>query len=301
MKQAIATIQKTAAAILGKSFWKNPTLRLRAILWYQGIRNHLLIEKVRGSAFDSSLARALDQDEHFFGVLMWPLVDARWTADRRLSELLLHYQEVDSIGNIFSLRLEETRTLLNFEGDLSALSLCIEWQSFFRREGQLALSLFNGTDRVFSVAFLLSKVKSERVAYVGAVQGVKQSQESDLYKNITKAAHGLRPRDLIIALFLILCEAIEVKEILAVQDCNRQHRHAYFGRNGGADVLADYDIIWGEQDAELNQDGFFSLLPGVRVRDIDTIPSKKRSMYRKRYEFLNGCLSSLRQAIQPTV
>jgi uncharacterized protein len=301
LKQTVSYLHRIATAIFGPVSWKNLSLKLRLMYWVQGVLNYKSIARMLGSGRSRNLQHILVLDPHFLGVLIWPLVDARWSAKRRLQELCRHYKEIDVVGNVFSLQLEETRTLLAFDGELSNLRLCIEWQSFFRREGQLALSLFNGMDRVFSVAFLLSEINGKRVAYIGAVQGVKQSDDSDLYKNITKAAHGLRPRDLIISMFLALCDAIDVTEVFAVRDANRQHRHAYFGRSGGSEVIADYDAIWSEHEAVLNSEGFFALMPGVRVRDLETIASKKRSMYRKRYDFLNQSLSSLRKIVKSSV
>ena len=245
-----------------------------------------------------NLADVAKKDERFFGVLIWPLIDARWEVSRRLAELQRHYQEVASIGSLLDLMPGDSKTLLRLVDANPALNLRIERPPWFTREGQLTLSIFFEDQRVYSVAFLLSKANGHRVAYVGAVQGVKQNEDSDLYKNITKDAHGLRPRDLVISLFLVLCESLDVREVLAVQDRYRQHRHSYFGPSGNPKVFADYDAIWQEHGAVLNFNGLHSLSPGVRVKPMESIPSKKRSVYRKRYHFLNESRTHLLKAVQ---
>jgi hypothetical protein len=129
------------------------------------------------------------------------------------------------------------------------------------------------------------------------VQGVKQAPDDSTYKLITKAAHGLRPRDLAIEMFLLFCESMHVDHVLAVRDKNRQHQHTYFGDSGKSEVFANYDAIWAENNAHLGSGDFYSLQPGLREKDLSSVASKKRSMYRKRHEFLSECLGALQHAV----
>jgi uncharacterized protein VirK/YbjX len=303
MVSALSSLQQASRAIFGPSFLANPSLKLRFEYWTQALRHTEALADVIGKTGDA-VQRAVERDPQSLGVLIWPLVDARWTASERLKAMAGHYREVEQLGPSLSLALNEVRPLIGFEGELSTLSVRLERQAFFRREGQLALSIFHAEDRIFSVAFLLGRRNGQRVAYVGAIQGVKQAQDSALYKVITKDAYGLRPRDLVIAMFLLFCEAIDVARVLAVQDEHRSHRHAYFGREGGSQVLANYDDIWSEHDGALNKDGLYEIAAGIRMKSMESIASKKRSMYRKRYQFLQNALTATRSAIssnQPVV
>ncbi len=292
----LKTLHRTSSAIFEGQVWQNLSLRTR--FWFHGLANFRQISRLSGGCGCPSMDRAMEHDPQLLGVVVWPLVDARWPTGRRLQELMLHYKESACIGGMLEIELKETAIMLDLAGVLSSLSLCVERQRWFNREGQLVLSLFHDGNRVYSIAFLLSQENGERVAYVGAIQGVRQPEESDLYKNITKGACGLRPRDLTISLFLVFCEAIQVQRILAVQDRYRQHRHSYFGAAGNPKVFADYDAIWSEQGATLNEDGYYSLLPGVRAKPLESVSSNKRSMYRRRYQFLNESLTALQNVIQ---
>lgn len=281
--------------LFGTSVWAQP--KLRAIFWFNGLLNHPQLP-LRNRAAAACVARRLQcADPEHLGILMWPLVDARWRAPQRLEQMGRHYSEVEAIGPAVQLELDQVKTLLQFGAGLSALSVRLERQGFFRREGQLALSVFHAEERIYSVAFLLGRADGKRLAFIGAIQGVKQSEDSSLYKTITKDAHGLRPRDLAISLFLAFCKALAVDAVYAVQDAHRQHRHSYFGRAGKAEVFANYDAVWEEQDGRATATGFYELPVGIRMKEPESIPSKKRSMYKKRYALLEAAQTAFAAAL----
>ena len=72
----------------------------------------------------------------------------------------------------------------------------------------------------------------------------------------------------------------------AVSDEARHHRSSYFGSGPKAFSL-NYDEIWQERGGHRYTDEFFVLPVIGAKRDLATIPSKKRSMYRKRYELID--------------
>lgn len=298
MDTTVITVIRTLRRSSRRLFPHGPSLKHPSIFWAQAFANFPLIRQMVSAGANNNMARVVDSDPELFGVLVWPLLDSRWEASRRLQALQDHYREAATLGPLFDLGTDSTRTLLTFDGELAQVRVCIEKQTFFRREGQLVLSIFHGDGRVYSVAFLLARLDGQRVAYVGAVQGVKQPEDSTLYKTLTKDCFGLRPRDLSISMFLILCQALEVKRIFAVQDAYRSHKHSYFGAEGASKVLANYDEVWKEREATLTPDGFFELAAGSEVKDLQSVPSKKRSMYRKRYQLLTDTLAAMRTVLQ---
>lgn len=263
-------------------------------MWVQGLLNFRSISKIYSDSPCGNISKILTGEPHFLGMLVWPLVDARWTPKRRLQALILHYREAASMGELLKLQPRQIKPILKLDALCESLEVGLENQPWFGREGQCTMSLFYAGERVYSVAFLLSEKDGQRIAYVGAVQGVKQSDSDDSYKLLTKAAHGMRPRDFCIALFLVLCEAMQVKKVLAVQESNRQHQHRYFDAKQRAAIFTNYDDIWTEHGAPLNAEGLFALQPGVRTKDLSEVPSKKRSMYRKREALMEECLQAFR-------
>ena len=83
--------------------------------------------------------------------------------------------------------------------------MVIDQAKWFMREGQLVINLFVGEVRMFSLAFSLGRDGGERTAFVGAVQGRDIEGVADEYRDLTKAAHGMRPRDLLFEIFRMLC------------------------------------------------------------------------------------------------
>lgn len=276
--------------------WGNP--KLFAHMWLQGLRNFRRVSEIYSDRPHGNISKILTDEPHFLGMLVWPLVDARWTAKQRLQKLILHYKVAANLGELLKIEPRQIKSILKLDALCETLEVCLENQPWFAREGQSTMSLFYAGERVYSVAFLLSEEEGKRIAYIGAVQGVKQSDSDDTYKLLTKAAHGMRPRDFSIALFLVLCEAMQVKNVLAVKDRYRQHQHPYFDASQRAAVFADYDEIWTENGAVLNDQEAFTLAPGVRRKDLTEVPSKKRSMYRKREVLLTECLQSFNTLMQ---
>jgi uncharacterized protein VirK/YbjX len=119
---------------------------------------------------------------------------------------------------------------------------------------------------------------------IGGIQGRNTDDALDIYRNLTKSLHGMRPRDFLIYALQILARATNVRHIYAVTDAQRHHRHAYFPKKT---LEGDYDKIWEDRSAIRVSDHFYELPLITERRDIDEIKSKKKSLYRKRYEFLD--------------
>lgn len=289
-KTYLALLQATKDLYRG-GHWGNP--KLFAQLWLQGMIDFRSVSTIYSDAPYGNISKILTDEPHFLGMLVWPLVDARWTPKQRLQHVILHYREAHKLGELLQIGPRQIKSILKLDALCESLEVCLENQPWFGREGQCTMSLFYAGERVYSVAFLLSEENGKRSVYIGAVQGVKQTDSDDTYKLLTKAAHGMRPRDLCIALFLVLCEAMQAKTIAAVQERNRQHQHPYFDAKQRAAIFANYDDIWTENGATLGADGHFMLEPGVRRKDLTEVPSKKRSMYRKRELFLEECQLAL--------
>ena len=113
---------------------------------------------------------------------------------------------------------------------------------------------------------------------------------------MTKAAHGMRPRDLLVELFRAFCRAVGAARMLAVADASRQHRSRYFGKAKAETLSLNYDEIWLERGGVAKGPDFFELPVALRLRDLEEVPSKKRGMYRRRHELLHDLDRRMHQA-----
>lgn len=156
----------------------------------------------------------------------------------------------------------------------------------FEKEGELILSFLDAQNqRIYSVTFLFAEIEGKLHAIIGGMQGPSPSEYSQrVVRNITKAMHGVRPRDFMIFITRQICKTLKVDYLNAISTKyhaghSRKPRHA-------EKFKADYDIYWIESGGIFN--GYFFSLPIVENRkSFDEIKSNKRSMYTKRFLMLD--------------
>jgi uncharacterized protein VirK/YbjX len=169
----------------------------------------------------------------------------------------------------------------------------------------MIFSLWDGEHRIFTLAFCLSTQGGKRIAYIGAIQGRNETDTYsrpnrvfnldilDRYRDFTKKASGMRPRDFLVEAFKMLCKILHVDEIYAVADANHPLRQS------SDSVKLSYDEIWRERGGHDNGRGFFVLPVTATRRADDDIPAKKRAMYRKRYALMDTVERELAAVLKP--
>jgi uncharacterized protein len=218
------------------------------------------------------------------GIVVWPYINKDWEAPRRFDAVFEHHEAVGQLP-LLQLRLSQSRELFDLEDVFPGLRVVLDRAPWFQREGELVLNLFVREERVYSVAFSLGRHEGLRVAFVGGVQGRDIEGIGDLYKAITKKLHGARPRDFLITVLQLVCEAAGVEAILGVGDAHRHHRHPYFAANGQQTPSADYDEIWRDRGGTpLHGTGFIRVPARWEARREDEVPANKRAVYRRRNE-----------------
>lgn len=166
------------------------------------------------------------------------------------------------------------------------------------KEGEITLSLHvSGIDAYIKrVIFSFERIEGSQVALVGCVQGNSIYYEKD--KELQKSLYGLRPRALLIFVLQSVLPLIGVSFIYGVS--NREHifstKHSLSRKLGKrVNVLVfNYDAFWQELGGRRLSSGWFELPLNVLSRDLVEIPSKKRSIYRKRYELMERIAREVR-------
>ncbi len=242
------------------------------------------------------LERVLERRPETIGALVWPYVCLSWDTPTRLARIGDHWAAVEAVAPAMNFPPDDGRELLDLAELMPGLRVVLDQPKWFMREGQAVLNLFIGETRVFSLAFSL-RMEDSLTACIGAIQGRNIEGALDTYKAMTGALHSMRPRDFLLDLFRALCRSIGVTRIYAVADAKRHHRSPYFGNKLAKQVPIDYDEIWRERGGTPFDVDFFVLPVDPGRRNIEEIPSKKRSMYRKRYEMLTKTEAELIQAL----
>lgn len=233
------------------------------------------------------------------GVVQWPYISKNWSAQDRLGVLASHYEVITkSCPQLLLFGRSESLVLSDLSEFSAGCFLVLDRPTWFMREGELVLNLFQGDLRIASIAFTLCRTDTELCIFIGAVQGIHKGVESDLslsiYRDLTKDFEGLRPRSFLIEVIKYLATNLGVEKIYAVGDGYRHHRHPYFGAEKSQDLAANYDVIWLEHGATPSErEDFFEIPMEPSRKPLDSIAAKKRAMYRRRYELLDDTFKKI--------
>ncbi len=282
-RSTVELVRRAHAAEPGFSFYR---LRVKAKMTLAGLRLGGQLDRLVDPG-DSAYGRYLAERPEIIGILIWPYQSAFWDVARRTERLLNHFDRVDEAGGAFAFGTDEQIVLADLSAYLPGLTLSLDQPIWFMREGSLTLNLFLGDFRAYTLAFSLYQGgDGVREIVIGSVQGRNTEEALEMYRNITKALFGLRPRDFLNRMLSVVAQRLNADRILAVSQAARHHQHPYFA--GIKDFPNDYDEIWTELGGAPLDDEFFTLPLTPERRSLDLIKAKKRSMYRKRYEFLDN-------------
>lgn len=223
-----------------------------------------------------------------FNTVLHKYCDSRFGKTERLSAMLYtlsHFEK--SLGNAFSNRLmrEKYIPLLNIDDELF---LNINLNDIEPAEGYFAVSLRYQSERVYDASFTL--VEPNKLV-ISSIQGTNSENAQELIKVVTKKLHGVRPMFMLVYLFKMLSEYYGIKL------CGIPHKfQAKYRFNDNTRLLFNYDEFWRENGGILKQD-YWYLNNQIEMKSLEDIPSKKRSMYRKRYEMLEELSENIKNTL----
>jgi uncharacterized protein VirK/YbjX len=253
----------------------------QALIYYKDIRAWYEISD------NPLLTLALKRFPLMHGMIYWPYINYTWPMERRLAAIVQHYRMLTGPGEIIAHATFEEVELAQLEEEYAGLRLVLDKAVWFQREGEIVLNLFVNDQRFYSIAFTLGIDAEQPLVLVGALQGSNAEIAQDIYRDITHALHGMRPRDFLMVALKLLCGELGIHRIWAVSSDNRQHNSPYFGGGHKEKVLVSYNEVWLEHGGTARDDGFFDIPAIVRYKDMSEIPTRKRATYRRRYQMLD--------------
>jgi uncharacterized protein VirK/YbjX len=246
-----------------------------------------------GNPRHAALREALLRRPALVHCVVHPYLNAGWPVRRKLAVVAGHYAML--VGRLGFLRFAATE-VVELARAPQGLHICLDKPGSFEHEGEVNISLFSAGTRLYSLAFTLSQQGAQRVAYVGALQGMHSADALEVYRSLTHHMFGLRPRDLLIDALRMLCMAIGVTRILTVSDAGRVSSQSYF--SSSTQVFTSYDNAWLDAGAVPVEEQFFELSPQRCDRSIEDTPSRKRAQYRRRYAMLDAVQDQIGLAVQ---
>lgn len=264
---------------------------LRGLLYYPALRT------LTQSIEPNTLMMLLQKHRQFIEKPMRPYLTCHYSAKQRAELIVQHYQflEHESMPRIVNsiYRQDHGLTLFSFEVDEQTYSMTLCYDSSYRREGEMALVLRSPDSHAFyAVAFSLATTKGIKQLRIGGLQGPASNVENnEKIKRLTKTLNGLRPKDLMLRILVIMANLWQIEQVLAVKN----HAHIYRSKRYRKDkVKADYDAHWQTfSGTEFDRD--FYLLPQFEHRKTpEEISRPKRAMYRRRYQWIDDVTEQIR-------
>ncbi|QPB42396.1 DUF535 family protein [Rodentibacter haemolyticus] len=219
------------------------------------------------------------QDYYRFNPLLTTYCDKRFSAAQRFDAISQNLTIAEEkLGLTFCSRLlsEQSILLSQLSDDLS-LNLSLNFIDPF--EGYFAVNIRNkNNERIYDASFTFL---SPNKLLIASVQGPRHGNTQELVKQATKDLHGVRPMFMLMNVFRELAKNLQC-DLLGIP-------HKFQGKyrlSARSKILFNYDEFWQENQA-VYQNPYWLLPLEIERKPLEEIASKKRSMYRKRYEMLD--------------
>ncbi|WP_186174855.1 VirK/YbjX family protein [Vibrio jasicida] len=189
------------------------------------------------------------------------------------------------------------QTLMTFEIDEILYTVRLVYEARYQKEGEMSLVLHSEEDgNFYTISFTLGHENGARCIMIGGLQGPRSNETSSAkIKKLTRKLYGQRPKSLMVSLLTILAQIWDVETILAV----KTDSHTYAARRySKGRIKTDYDALWQELGGIEFDRNFYSLAVNAPRRDIEDMSRSKRSMYRRRYEWLDNTKATFEQVLK---
>ncbi len=156
-------------------------------------------------------------------------------------------------------------------------------------EGYWALELrYKPTNQL---VYLLTFGKLEKALLIAVIQGPNFEGSKEVVKTLTKRCYGLRPAYLMVETMKALTLTLGYKTLLGIPQKYQNKSRLIQSKR----YVVDYDTIFQESAGKIGE--YWTLPLTFETKSLEEIPSKKRSMYRKRYAMLDNLLASMKSVL----
>ncbi|AQW59811.1 VirK/YbjX family protein [Vibrio owensii] len=188
-------------------------------------------------------------------------------------------------------------TLMTFEIEDILYTVKLVYEARYQKEGDMSLVLHSQEDgNFYTLSFTLGHENGARSIMIGGLQGPRSNETSnEKIKKLTRKLYGQRPKSLMVSLLDLLAQIWGGETILAVK--TQSHTYAAKRYSKGR-IKTDYDALWKELGGTEYDRNFYSLPVNAPRRDLDGMSRSKRSMYRRRYEWLDNTKATFEQVLR---
>ena len=165
-------------------------------------------------------------------------------------------------------------------------SIVLNLYTNFEKEGEFNLICYNGENKMLAK---LTFAAVNKQIIIGGLQGLEKDEDPEIIKKATKDLYGTFPKKLLIE---ALYDFAPDYSKIAVGNESHIYLSARYKFKKYRTISADYDEFWESLMGEKKHHMWF--LPDVIERkNIEDVPSKKRSMYNNRFRVLDAMKESI--------
>ena len=259
-------------------------LRYYGYKWLYQKQCHQLVDFLNTETQWQSL---FTQDYYRTNTILTTFCDKRFSASERLTAITANLRLAEEkMGRSLCQQLldQQNIVLTQLTEDLR-LSLSINHIDPF--EGYFSINIRNqNNERVYDASFTFL---SPNKLLIASIQGPSSDNAQELVKQATKALHGMRPMFMLVNGFKMLAEKWRCELVGIPHKAQGKYR-----LSARSKILFNYDEFWQENQGEYRHN-YWQLPLHIERKQLEDIASKKRSMYRKRYEMLDQMALDIQQ------
>ena len=155
-----------------------------------------------------------------------------------------------------------------------------------RKEGLLSVVLWLGDVSFYQIIFWINTAADGTPAmWIGAMQGPNMENARNVVKQVTKACHSYRTKNLALYIAQAAARALGLRHIYAVTNTGYYaNNHVRVDRK----LKTDFSEFWREAGGMDTEDSRFMELPLIEKRKtMEEVPTRKRAVYRRRFAMLD--------------
>ncbi|KAL1014867.1 VirK/YbjX family protein [Haemophilus influenzae] len=259
-------------------------LRYYGYKWLYQKQCHQLVDFLNTETQWQSL---FTQDYYRTNTILTTFCDKRFSASERLTAITenLRLAEEKMGRSLCQQLLDQQNIVLTQLTEDLRLSLSINHIDPF--EGYFSINIRNqNNERVYDASFTFL---SPNKLLIASIQGPSSDNAQELVKQATKALHGMRPMFMLVNGFKMLAEKWRCELVGIPHKAQGKYR-----LSARSKILFNYDEFWQENQGEYRHN-YWQLPLHIERKQLEDIASKKRSMYRKRYEMLDQMALDIQQ------
>ena len=216
------------------------------------------------------------QSKHRFHTILFHYCDKRFSATQRAQQLMHTLMMMEKLLGVEKCQQLVAQGTLPLAELGNGLRLHLNLNKIDPYEGLFSLNIQDDTtQRYYDASFAL--ITPNRLL-IASIQGPRGEGSAEIVKQLTKQLHGMRPMFMMVECFKWLAQHWHM-QLVGIP----HHYQTKIRLHGSKKIYMNYDEFWQENGA-VHQDNYWVLPLTVEQRPLEEIQSKKRSMYRKRYE-----------------